>query len=148
MTGDAVTIVRDAHALTQHVRPMGFTIFVTNQADLERGHILQVYRQKDGVEKAFDILKHELDGQRLRGHSPDSITGRFFLKFLSLIVYSALTKTMREQRLFREWSVRELLCELKKIRIVELYDGSHVFTEISKRQRRIFKAFNIDPPLL
>jgi len=147
-TGDHVTMVRDASALTQHVASMGFTIFLTNRADLNRGHILQVYRQKDGVEKAFDIFKHELDGQRLRGHSPDAITGRLFLKFLSLIVYSALTKTMREQRLFREWSVRELLFELKKIRIVELYDGSHVLTEISKRQRRIFKAFNMNPPLL
>ncbi len=148
VTGDHVTIVRDAHALTQHVAPMGITIFVTNQASLSRGPILQVYRQKDGVEKAFEILKHELDGRRLRGHSPDAITGRLFLKFLSLIVYSALTKTMREQHVFRELSVRELLFELKKIRIVELYDGSHVLTEISKRQRRIFKAFNIEPPLL
>jgi transposase len=148
VTKEQVTTLRDALAVEQHLAPMGITIFLTNHADLDRLHILQIYRQKDVIEKAFDVLKHELDGQRLRGHSTDAITGRLFLKFLSLIIYSALQRTMREQQLFAKYSVRELLYELKKLRVVEMLNGQCLLTEISKRQREIFKAFDIAVPKL
>jgi transposase len=143
-----VTTVRDALIIQQHLAPMGMTIFLTNQAELDRLHMLEIYRQKDVIEKAFDVVKHELDGQRLRAHSSDAIAGRVFLKFLSLIVYSALQRTMREHQLFLEYSVRELLYELKKLRVVEMVNGKCVLTEVSKRQRHIFNVFDIAVPTL
>lgn len=143
-----VTIGRDALAIERHLAFMGATIFLTNHTDLDRGELLHIYRHKDVIEKAFDIVKHDLDGRRLRGHSADAITGRLFLKFLSLIVYSALQRTMREQHLLAKYSVRELLCELKKLRMVELHNGKQLLTEISKRQRQIFQAFDMAIPAL
>jgi transposase len=147
-TADQVDISRDALALTRHLAPMGTTILLTNQADLDRVQVLQLYRQKDFLEKTFDTLKHEFDGQRVRGHSTEAMMGRLFLKFVSLIIYSAFTKTMRTQHLFTHYSARELLYELKKIRLVEMKDGTHVLTEISKRQRGIFKTFDIEMPII
>lgn len=147
-TEQQVTMVRDALTIQQHLTPMGVTIFLTNHPDLDRLQLLRIYRQKDVIEKAFDVVKHELDGQRLRGHSTEAITGRLFLKFLSLIVYSALQQTMREQQLFAEYSVREMLYELKKLRVVEMLNGKCLLTEVSKRQREIFEAFDIAVPTL
>lgn len=147
-TDDNVTISRDALALTQRLRPMGFTILLTNSSTLDALHALQWYRQKDVVEKSFDTLKHDLDRHRLRGHSTEAVTGRLFLKFLSLIIHAELTKAMRAQHLFAHYSLRELLCELKKIRVVEMANGKHVLTEISKRQQEIFKLLEIDAPVL
>lgn len=145
-TGTMMT--RNSQRLMQHMAPMGTTIFLTNHPALERSQILTLYRQKDFIEKTFDTLKHDCDGRRLRGHSRDAILGRLFLKFLSLIIYSALTKAMRERQLFATYSVREMLCELKKIRLVEMKNGTRVLTEISKRQKEIFKAFKLQPPTL
>lgn len=147
-TDQQVTMVRDALTIQQHLTPMGITIFLTNHRDLDRLQLLRIYRQKDVIEKAFDVVKHELDGQRLRGHSTEAIAGRLFLKFLSLIVYSALQQTMREQHLFAEYTVREMLSELKKLRVVEMLNGKCLLTEVSKRQRQIFKAFDIAVPKL
>jgi hypothetical protein len=142
------SLTRNYQRLMQQMAPMGATIFVTNHPTLNRSHILPLYRQKDFIETTFDTLKHDCDGRRLRGHSRDAILGRLFLKFLSLIIYSALTKTMREQQLFASYSVRELLCELKKIRLVEMKNGTRVLTEISKHQKDLFKAFKLQPPTL
>jgi transposase len=147
-TDDHVTISRDALAVTQRLRPMGITILLTNSRTLDGTRALQWYRQKDGVEKTFDTLKHELDGQRLRGHSTEAITGRLFLKFLSLIVHAELTKAMRAQHMFATYSLRELLYELKKIRVIEMANGNRVLTEISKQQRKIFTSIEIDLPVL
>ena len=45
------------------------------------------YRQWDGVEKIFDVVKNEMDGGRLRAHSQYNIDGRLFIKFIALIIY-------------------------------------------------------------
>jgi aspartate 1-decarboxylase len=50
--------------------------------------------------------------------------------------------------MFADYSIREMLYELKKIRIVEMKNGKRVLTEISKRQRRIFKTLEVDVPTL
>jgi transposase len=127
---------------------MGATIFLTNHEGLEREQILTVYRQKDFLEKIFDVLKNEFDGKRLRSGSKDVVEGRLFLKFLSLIVHSAMRNTMREQQLFKQYTVREVLYELRKLRLVEMSNGKRVLTELSKRQKEIFKKFNIAFPSL
>jgi transposase len=147
-TKQGTTMTRNIQRLTDHLLPLGVTVYLTNHPALDRSQILTLYRQKDFLEKTFDTLKHDCDGRRLRGHSTDAIMGRVFLKFLSLILYSAVTTTMRTQGLFTRYSVRELLCELKKIRLVEMKNGTQVLTEISKRQKDIFKAFKLQSPIL
>ncbi len=55
---------------------------------------------------------------------------------------------MREQRLFKRYSIREIMYELKKIRIVEMDNGTSFLTEVSKRQREIFNKFDIEIPTI
>jgi transposase len=143
-----IELSRKPNTLTQHMANMGVTIFLTNHAGLEREQILTVYRQKDFLEKIFDVLKNEFDGKRLRSGSKDVVEGRLFLKFLSLIVHSALRNTMREQQLLTQYSVREMLYELRKLRLVEMSNGKRVLTELSKRQKNIFKKFDIPLPTI
>lgn len=74
--------------------------------------------------------------------------GDLFIKFLALILYSAVENTMKEQELFKQYSVKEIMYELKKIKVVEMCDGKSYLTEITKRQKDIFKAFNVDIPVI
>ena len=121
---------------------------LTNHLDLDRAKILELYRRKDYLEKTFDVLKNEFDGKRLRGHSKDVINGRLFIKFISLILYSALANKMREKDLFKLYSIREIMYELKKLRIIEMYNGTSYLTEISKRQREIFSKLEVETPVI
>jgi transposase len=145
---DRIALSRNDRALTRHVANMGATILLTNQEELERDQMLTVYRQKDFLEKTFDTLKNEFDGKRLRSGTKDVVEGRLFIKFLSLIVYAAMGNIMREQQLFKQYSLRELLYELKKLRRVEMSNGRVVLTELSKRQKEIFKKFKVDMPTI
>jgi len=81
---------------------MGATIMLTNHNGLEREKILTLYRRKDFIEKIFDVLENEFDEKRLRSSSKDAVEGRLFLKFLSVILYSAFGNIMREQHLFTQ----------------------------------------------
>ena len=76
---------------------MGAILMLTNQPELDRAKILELYRRKDYLEKTFDVLKNEFDGKRLRGHSKDVVNGRLFIRFISLILYSVLANKMRKK---------------------------------------------------
>jgi transposase len=143
-----IDITRKPRTLSRRMANMGTTIMLTNDSHLPPDKMLDLYRHKDYLEKIFDTLKNECDGKRLRGSTKDTVEGRLFLKFLGLILYSALANTMREQALFKQYSIRGLIYELKKLRCVDMTDGTSFLTEVSKRQREIFKKFGISIPNL
>ncbi|MGC9523851.1 MAG: IS1634 family transposase, partial [Anaerolineae bacterium] len=116
-------LTRKVKAISRKINKMGYMILLSNNHTITKDDALLYYRRRDHLEKLFDSLKNELDGKRLRGHSKETIEGRLYLKFISLILYSAISNKMKEQELFKKYSVKELLNEMKKIRVVEMTNG-------------------------
>jgi transposase len=108
---------------------------------------MRVYRDKDAVEKCFDDLKNSLDMKRLRMHTSATVDGRLFVQFIALILISAIRKEMRSSELIEKYTVRELLQEMKTLTKVK-YSGKygHILTEVTKAQRDILKALDIQLP--
>jgi hypothetical protein len=67
-------------------------------------------------------LKNAFDGKRLRSHSKETVDGRLFTKFIALILYSAVENVVREREPLKQYSVREIMYELKKLKVVEISD--------------------------
>ena len=142
-----VKISYNTQAVSQYInRYSGFQVLLTNgiKDPLEA---LQIYRDKDVVEKCFDDLKNQLDMKRLRMHSSATVDGRLFVQFISLIYISALRKEMRESGLIDRYSTRELLQEMETLTNVK-YSGKYgsILTEVTKAQREILKSLNIKLP--
>lgn len=142
-----VDLTRKARTLSRSMANMGTTIMLTNNDELTPEKVLDLYRRKDDLEKIFDVLKNEFDGKRLRGHSKEAIEGRMFIKFISLIIYTAIGNIMKKEDLFKKYTIREIMYELKKLKMVEMTNGKSYLTEVSKRQRDLFKKFAIDIPV-
>jgi len=136
-------------AVNQYIkRYAGFqAIFTTRFKDPDEA--LQVYRDKDIVEKCFDDLKNSLDMKRLRMHTIETVDGRLFVQFIALIFTSSLRRDMRQSKLIEKYTVRELLLEmdpLTKIRYAGKY--GQILTEITKPQREILELLNIELPVV
>lgn len=141
-TGRAVRNIRKINA---HLSRTGYYVMATNQTAILRDELLSHYRNKDLVEKVFDILKNEMDGKRLRTHNDYTTQGKIFLLFISVILCSEITKIMNQKELFKTFTVKELMYELRKIKINNIAkDGKPIVSEISKKQRKIFEDFEID----
>jgi hypothetical protein len=82
----------------------------------------------------------------LRIYFSEAFEGRLFVAFLALILYFGMTKIMRKQGLFKDYSLTELLYELKKIKIVEMENGKKYMTGVSKKQRELLQNFNLAVP--
>ena len=70
-------------------------------------------------------------------------SGKLFVRFIALILYAEISRTMKETNLFNKMSVKELMAELKKLKQTKIKNNKTLFSELSKRQKMIFKAFNI-----
>ena len=125
-------------AVKQYInRYAGFQVLLSN-AVKDPIEALQIYRDKDVVEKCFDDLKNLLDMNRLRMHSAETVAGKLFVQFIALICVSALRQEMRAAGLIKRYTARELLEEMEtlmKIKYVGKY--GHILTETTKSQREI-----------
>ncbi|MBP7868072.1 MAG: IS1634 family transposase [Acidobacteria bacterium] len=141
-----VELRRKPKALSRLVNRMGYTLMLSNEETLGRDEVLLVYRRRDAVEKLFDIMKNELRENRLRVHSRTAVEGRLFLCYLAMILYSSLDNAMREQQLYKHYTVAEVLAELKTLRSVEMTSGKSYLTEMTKRQRTLLEKLKVPPP--
>lgn len=136
-------IEKNRRKINEHLSKNGIFVIATN-TDLNKQQIIDYYRNKDGVEKLFDIIKNELLGKRLRAHSRENAEGRLFVKFIASILYTAVSKVMNDKNLFKTYSLHELMLELNKITRTQIKDDHIIFSELTKRQTKIFDAFNIN----
>lgn len=120
-------------------------ILFSNRA-MDEKQIVYLYRRKDAVETFFDVVNHELERKRLRIHTQVTFEGRLFLDFVAVILYAWISKVMRREGISKDPSVQELMYELNKIKLIYLGEKKTNVSEISKRQRDLFKAFEINPP--
>ena len=107
--------------------------------------MLSLYRERDEVEKKFDDLKNELEVMPLRVQKIETLQGLLFIFFISLILRAILLRKARDAELLDKNSIEEILMELTKLRAVKV-GGKWRLTEISKKQRTIFKKFEIGTP--
>ncbi len=122
----------------------GYFVLLSNSEKIKKECLLERYRNRDTVEKLFDVEKNELDGNRLRVHSQYNADGRIFIKFIALIIYSKISSIMKKKKLFEKFTLKEMLAEMSKIRCSD-FDGKSIVSEISKTQKDILRAFDVKP---
>jgi len=107
---------------------------------------LEIYRNKDLVEKAFGNLKERLNFSRTAVSSDQSLDGKLFVEFIALIYLSYLKKKMQEKNLFKKYTMLELLDELDIIECFENHGRDLRMGEVTKRQIALYEAMEIEPP--
>lgn len=120
----------------------GFLVLLSNTVK-DSSWALQVYRNKDLVEKTFDDLKNSIDSKRLRVHLNESMKGRLFIQFIALIFISYISKISHDKNIFKLFgSVTDILDELKLYNEVSI-SGQHqkICSERTKAQKVILEAF-------
>lgn len=136
---------KNIRKINAHLNTAAYFILLTNRKGLTAHSIMEQYFTKDMVEKMFDILKNELDAKRVRMNKDDTATAKLFILFIALIIHAQMTRIMKEHDLFKQYTIKELLLELKKIKINYLSkDQIPIISEVSKKQKKILKVFDLN----
>jgi transposase len=107
---------------------------------------LMIYREKDVVEKGFLRLKKDLELHRLRIHSDGAMHGKVFICFISLILLSHIHSVMVRERLYNNWTMKELINHLDKLYLQNI-SGNRILYPLTKKQKDIYRAFGIENPV-
>jgi len=109
-----------------------FTLFSNEIKDAVAA--LEIFWNKDLVEKAFDSLKELLNLRRVAVSSELSLDGKLFVEFIALILLSDITKKMQENNLFKEHTLHEILDQFDIIECFEVPGQQVQVGETTKRQ--------------
>ena len=138
--GVPITFSRNYDKINVLAKHHVFFCQLSNSA-LSSAQVLQTYRRKDSIEKAFDEIKNYIDMGRLRTHNSDTTDGKLFCSFIALIaamhMQNKLAVFMKENYLTKE----KVILELEKMKIVQFGGNKRQYAPLSKLQKSIISEF-------
>jgi len=140
-----IKVIAKEEALTETKRNYGYFALLSNDAK-EPVDALEIYRNKDLVEKAFENLKERLNLRRTVVSSEQSLDGKLFVQFIALIFLSHITKKMQENNLFKKHTMQELLDTFDVIECFEVPGQRLQVGEVTKRQVDLYTQLGVIPP--
>ncbi len=140
-----VSIEVKAEAVTKTKKGYGFFVLLSNEK-IDTKKALELYRNKDVVEKAFGNLKERLSMRRLLVSSEQSLDGKLFIEFIALIFLSYIKKQMQIKDLYKKYTLQTLLDKLDVIECFEYPKTGLRVGEVLEKQREIYEALEIAVP--
>jgi transposase len=131
------TISRKKKAIQRTVNLMGKYIIFTNEPETKWPEVLDRYRSKDMVEKAFSILKNNGFLTPIRVWSDEALQGKLIASFVFYIIYSHITDKT-------DFTYNEILRLFNGMNEVKYANGTTSFVEMSKKQKKLLKDIGIE----
>jgi len=116
----------DRYVLWQAAQRDGRYLLVTNDWSLSPQQMLDLYRQKDGLEKRFTVCKSDLKVSPIYLHKDARIEGMLLVNMLTLLTYSLLERQTRQHGL--QMTTRRIIRKLESLDVIETrcWDGSRL----------------------
>ena len=107
---------------------------------------LEQYRERNGVELYFDDEKNLLDMRRLKNHNEQTVRGKIFVTFISLIILARLRKMVGQidKKKRKYWSEQDMLRKVETYAKVH-FEGKYkdVYSTPTAAQRLVFDLLEI-----
>ena len=140
-----VSIVVKTDEVDKARRNYGFFVLLSNEK-MDATKALQLYRNKDVVEKAFGNLKERLSMRRLLVSSEHSLNGKLFVEFIALIFLSYIKKRMQSENLYKKYTLGTLLDKVDIIECFEYPNTKLRVGEVLEKQKEIYEAMGVEVP--
>ena len=110
---------------------------------------LKQYRKRNAVELYFDDEKNLLDLKRLKNHNDQTVKGKIFVTFVSLIILARLRRMVDQidERKRKHWSAQEMLRKVETYARVH-FEGKYkdVYSTPTASQKLIFDLLTVTYP--
>ena len=143
--GSKSYIYNDEAIRNSENRYSGYLCIVTDNPELTIEQVIDVYRDKDGIEKVFDDVKNIQDCRRLNVQSRPVMEGKMFVVFIAAILVSEIRQRMKHNYRGKDaWTIDLIRKKLNRIRFSKVKVGAKaakgLFSIVSCSQRAILSA--------
>lgn len=137
---------RDDEYIQKELHEAGYFVIITSK-EMNAGKALDIYRDRDSIEKLFRSLKTEIGYSKFGVHSEVSIKAKTHITFLANIVRNQIHQNLkglvRENR--KDFTVPSVLSELENIEVSRVSGGNYLRRyALTAKQKKMLKAFDID----
>ena len=140
-TGGRIVERHNQEAIDKHLGTFGYFMLMSDHVT-DAHQALEIYRNKDVVEKAFFNVKHRLDMKRAKVSTEGSLDGKLFVQFVALSYISRIHQVMTENDLYKDYSISTMLDELYVIESFRYPGKKTHYSEITKKQHEILSCFD------
>ena len=137
---------RNNKAIDEQLALCGYFLIAETDFKKTTAEILEIYRNRDVVEKSFDSLKNELDMKRLHTMASETAQGKLFVSFISLIVRSYMLNCLSDYMRKNSFTLKKILTQLDKMKCFTA-SSSHSprpLNPLSKTGREIYASLALD----
>jgi transposase len=115
---------------------------VLSDLDVEPRVVFEQYKDREEIEQAFDYMKNDLEADRTCFGNDEAVRGFFVVVFLAMRLYFKILQRLREKGLVGVVSVREVLFELSKMRMIVETNGKEHLCALPKKAEQILETFS------
>jgi transposase len=138
-------VVDEAVVVGEVRRFFGFFALLSS-VELSSIVALELYRNRDLVEKAFGDVKDRLNLRRVLVSSEQGLDGKLFVCYLGLVYLSYIKRHMQVAGLFKDYTLQSLIDRLDVIECFEYPNQSLRAGEITEKQKQLYKDLKVNPP--
>jgi transposase len=131
-------------AIKEKERNFGYFALISNHTK-DAHESIEIYRNRDVIEKAYDDLKNRLNLRRSCVSSEEGLEGKLFVQFVALIIISYIKRQMDKHKLFKKYTLQELLDELDIIERFTQPGKKVVIGEVTNKQKDIYRMMDVEP---
>jgi len=145
--GDVLVYSRKTDAIRKALKRCGFFAIAETVFSKTSEEVLNIYSERDSIEKCFDDLKNALDYNRLHCSNEEILRGKLFVSFISLIFMSQIRNSLREYMRKKKFTMKKIFMELDKIKVAydaSNEDGYRLLNPLTKTQREIIEQLGMD----
>jgi len=106
---------------------------------------LASYKEKELIERGFDILKNDLEFTTPHIRKDTTLKGLMFICFLALIIRMRIMNVLKRAGLLKSYSFERLVIQLEKLKAIVMEDGQIIYSELTKKQKELLQPFDAVP---
>jgi transposase len=138
----------DTDSVEKIRKTKGFFLIFTTDMETTPEDTLYHYRAKDAIEKLFDQIKCDMDGNRVRTHNEQTTDGKVFVTFIACVIRTYLMNKLKQYLADNSTSMKKVFSQLSNITIVSSAKGLRFTKALTKKQKQILKSFAADSDIL
>jgi len=142
--GKVISYKKNEEKINESLSLCGMFALLTNVNELNAEETIRHCRRRDGIEKLYEDMKNPLELYRLRTHTDTSTEGKFFLRCIAQILWADMIRIMQKQTKKPVPTVKAVLNEMEKIQKVSYRVGDQLLAPLTRKQKDILSAFEID----
>lgn len=144
LTKEQVSAQIKEKAVARRLNKKGIFIIACH-GDYSWDTCLSAYKEKELIERSFDILKNDLKLSTPEVSKDSTLKGLMFISLVALIIRMRIMMVLKNADLIKTYSFEKMMLQLEKHKAIVFDNGQVIYSELTKKHKELLTPFDAVP---